>query len=146
MAQKTYTVDGGMLVSNGEGAITTSAAAQVAGSAKVLDLGAGFFEADLVVDVTAIDTVTGDEKYELEFQLSSSSTFASDVNVGTVLKIGGATATGASAANAIGRYVIGVSNLLNGTLYRYARLYRRIAGTTPSLTSSAFLGKPLATQ
>jgi hypothetical protein len=141
---KTYTYDNSLLMKDA-GAVTASAGAQVAAAARVLDLGLGAIEGTVVADVSAIDTVSADEKYEIEWQLSSSSTFASDVNVAAVLKLGDSGQTGGSADNTTGRYELRVSNEFKGTTYRYARLYHRIAGTTPSINYAAFLGKVLAT-
>jgi hypothetical protein len=123
------------------GAITASAQAQVGGVDKILDVGTGYVDADIVVDVTAMDVASGDEKYEIELQLSNSATFASGNVVKTVLKLGDSTVNGASADSVIGRYVMCFNNEFNGTVYRYARLYTRVAGTTPSINYSAYVGK-----
>lgn len=125
------------------GLVAASAAAQVDGADKILDFGGAIMtEGDLVVDVTAIEVDTGNEKYEIEWQLSSSATFASAIVVAAVLKVGDSSVTGSSADNAIGRYVQGVSNEFAGTQYRYARLYTRIAGTIATgINYSAFLTK-----
>jgi hypothetical protein len=113
--------------------------------ATILDLGAGgILEADLVVDVAAIDTVTGDEVYTIILEGSPDAAFGTATNI-TVLamqKLGGATgAAPLGTADGIGRFVIPFRNERNGILYRYARLYTVIAGTTPSITFKAFLGK-----
>jgi hypothetical protein len=137
--QKTYTFDKDMQLADG-GAITASAAAQVLGADKILDLGAGRLDGVAVVDISAIDTVTGDEKYELELQHSNSATFASGVVTGSTLKVGGTTAVpGNSAATGVGRFELPFCNELQGVIYRYLRLYRRIAGTTPSITNTAWV-------
>lgn len=111
----------------------------------ILDLGAGAFcEGELVVDVTAIDTTTGDEAYSLMLEGSPDATFgtAGNIRVLAELRIGGATFTAPNgAADTAGRFIIPFRNERNGTIYRYARLYTLIAGTTPSLTFSAFLAK-----
>jgi hypothetical protein len=140
------------------GAVTTSAAAEVESVAKVLDLGAGRVDAIVVVDVTDIDTTTlvpgdpegdppttdegGDEKYEIEFQVSNSASFSTGNVCAAVLKLGALTAgTGSSADSATGRYELHVTNEINHTRYRYARLYTRVAGAAPSIDYTAFLGK-----
>jgi hypothetical protein len=56
-------------------------------------------------------------------------------------KIGGATgATPLGTADGVGRFAIPFRNERNGVIDRYLRLYTLIAGTTPSITFSAFLG------
>jgi hypothetical protein len=123
------------------GAVTASGNAQVAAADKIVFLGAGIMEADLVTDVYAIDTTSADEKYEIEFQLSDSATFASGIVVAEVIKLGALASTGSSANSGAGRYLNGVSNLFDGHAYAYCRLYHRISGTTPSITYAAYLGK-----
>ena len=122
------------------GLVAASAAAQVDSANKILDLGESYFEANLVVDVTAIEVATGDEKYEIEFQLSDSETFASGVVCACVLKLGDSTVNGSSADSGTGRYIQPVRNEFADTIYRYARLYTRIAGTIATgINYSAFL-------
>lgn len=124
------------------GAATASAAAQVGGVDKVLDLGAAYMEGNLVIDWTAIDTVTGDEKYEIEWQLSPDLVFtAGTIVVPTTVKLGDSSVSGSGAdTGATGRLIQGVSNEYNGTVYPYARLYTRVAGAVAvSLTYAAFL-------
>lgn len=109
--------------------VASSAAAQVSSADKIRDLGAGYFKGDLVVDITAIEVDTGNEKYEIEWQLSSSATFASGNVTAIVLKVGDSSVTGSSADNTTGRYTLPVHNEFGGTIYRYARVYTRVAGT-----------------
>lgn len=123
------------------GAVTASAGAQVDGSAKVLDIGVGYLEASVVIDVSAIDNTSADEKYEIEWQLSNTADFSAGVIVASVLKLGDSSTNGGSADSVAGRYTLCVTNEFVGTLYRYARLYHRIAGTTPSINYSAYLAK-----
>ena len=141
---KTFTLDLSLMLKDA-GAVTATGAAQVGGSARVLDLGAALMEGTVVIDVSAIDSTSADEKYEIEWQLSSSPTFASDINVATVLKLGDSGQTGSSADNGVGRYEMRVATEFKGVEYRYARLHHRIAGTTPSINYTAFLGKSLPT-
>jgi hypothetical protein len=125
------------------GLVASSAAAQVDAADKILDFGGAVMtEGDLVIDITAIEVASGDEKYEIEWQLSSSATFASAVNTASVIKVGDSSVTGSSADTGVGRYVRGVSNEFGGTVFRYARLYTRIAGTIATgINYTAFLTK-----
>lgn len=124
------------------GLVAASAGATVDGSAKILDLGTSYVSGDVVVDITAIEVASGNELYEIEWQLSSSSTFASAINVAAVLKLGDSSVTGGSADNATGRHILRVSNEFNGTVFQYARLYTRIAGTIATgINYIAFLAK-----
>lgn len=139
--QRAGTFDVNLQFSGGESAITASAAAQVGGSAQILDLGAGRVDAVAVLDVSAIDVSSGDEKYQLELQFSSSSSFASVGFIGPVLILGDSTVAFTTADSTTGRYEVPFCNEQNGTRYRYARLFRRLSGTTPSITSTAYVWK-----
>lgn len=136
--QKAFTFDATLLLKDA-GAVTASGNATVESVAKVLDLGAARVDARAVFDVSAIDTVTGDESYTLQIQGSNSSTFASSVVALASKQIGGATATGNTAATGTGRYELAFSNEENGVTYRYLRLRYVIAGTTPSVNLVAFV-------
>lgn len=113
------------------GLIAASAQTQVSAANAKLDFGAGkpFTETKLMIDISAIEVASGDEKYEIEFQLSDSSTFASGNVVAGVIKVGDSTVTGGSADNATGGPIMATfPNEFQGTRYRYARLYVRVAG------------------
>jgi hypothetical protein len=128
------------------GLVASSGAAQVAGVDKVLNLGAGAGgRLDVVVDVTAIELDTANEKYEIEVQLSDVSNFATGVVVAAVLKLGDSSVNGGSADSIVGRYILPFVNLFAGTTYQYARLFTRIAGTIATgINYSAFAAPPMA--
>lgn len=114
------------------GLITASAASLVDSAAKILDLGAGsYVEGVVVVDFVTIEVATGNEKLEIEWQLSSVADFstASLVFCASVLKVGDSSVNGSGIDTVAGRYTLRVSNEFNGTVYRYARLYERYTGT-----------------
>lgn len=141
MPQKTYTFDKNLQMKDST-AVTATGNAQVSAADKILNLGTGRVDAVVVLDVSAIDTVTGDEKYEIEAQFSNSPSFASGVVTGNTYKLGGTTAVpGNSAANGTGRYELAICNEIANVLYQYCRLVHRIAGTTPSITYTAYLAK-----
>lgn len=122
------------------GLIASSAAAQVSSADKILDLGAGFFCGDCVIDITALEVDTGNEKFEIEWQVSSSASFGSGNQTAAVLKVGDSSVTGSTADSTTGRYILKVHNEHNGVIYRYARLYTRIAGTIGTgINYSAFI-------
>ena len=131
--QKAFTFDAGLLLKD-TGAVIASGNATVASVAKVVDVGAARVDARAIFDVSAIDTVTGDESYVLQVQGSNSSTFASSVVALASKQLGGATPTGNTAATGTGRFELPFSNEENGVTYRYLRHRYVIAGTTPSIT------------
>lgn len=116
-------------------AMTVSAACQVDSSAKVLDLGTGLVEGDIIIDVSACEVASDDEKYVIGAQISSASDFASDYYEIASLILGSAgTAAGdcipGDTDMAVGRYVLPFKNMIkDGDTKRYARLYVTISGT-----------------
>lgn len=125
------------------GAITSSAAAQVGGSNKIIDMGAARFDAVVKINVSAIDTTTGDEAYNILVQGSNSSTFASGVENLAALDLGGTSGRrGGGQTSVAGVYEIPVTNEQADTVYRYVRLYTFCGGTTPSINYTAFLTTP----
>ncbi len=137
------------------GAVTATAAAQVGGSDKTLDFGIvtsgpavtqiAYTPGWLVVDVSAIDGVTGDEQYDIQYQLSDNVTFASGlVSVKASINLGDGARFVSSDVDdryVTGRHVIGVDNEYAGTLFRFARLLHIVLGTSPSIDYRAFLSR-----
>lgn len=106
-----------------------------------LDLGGdGHFEGYLVIDVSAIDVVTGDEVYYVHLELSDTSVFTAVYDKIVVPLGSDATGVHTGTANStVGRFVVPVTNEYKGVSYRYARLKTTAAGTTPSITFTSFL-------
>jgi hypothetical protein len=67
------------LVLKDAGLVGASAPATVATVAKVIDLGQGNIEADVVIDVTAVEVASRDESYRIGIQLSDKADFSDDV-------------------------------------------------------------------
>lgn len=118
------------------GLVATSAAGSV-----ILDLGNGFMEADLVIDVTALEVATGDEIYTISLEGSSVAAMTSASVELAKITLGNNPAP-ADADTAVGRHVLPIRNELNGTLYRYVRVYTTVAGDIATgINYSAFLAK-----
>jgi dihydroxyacetone kinase DhaKLM complex PTS-EIIA-like component DhaM len=129
-----YTYDNNLLA---KAAGLVAASADVA---TILDLGAGFVAADMVVDVSAIELDTADEKYDILVLGSNSPTFASGVVQLARQTLGKATAP-VTLDTGVGRFPIPFHNELNGTQYRYVRLRTVVAGTIVSgINYTAFIG------
>ena len=139
MAGITKTFDYSLYLDDG-GAITASAAGEIGGTDKILDLGAGLVEGSVIVDVTALDVDTGNELVTLGVQISSSATFASDYYQVASLQIGDAAVLAGDTDMTTGRYVIPFNNLIkDGTTKRYMRMYWTIAGTVAGFSATAYL-------
>lgn len=124
-----------LLEAKDAGAITASAAATVDSVAKILNLGTGLVEGDLIVDISAIEVDSDDEKYTIGVQISSSATCASDIYEVKQLIVGSAgTAEGDNLGGdtdmGAGRYRVPFTNeIADGVTKQYMRVYCTIAGT-----------------
>lgn len=127
--RNSYTYDNLLLLKDA-GAVTANGAATVGGSARVLDVGDGRFEGVGVVDSSALDLVTGDETYRVDIQGSNVANMSSGV-----VTLGGVTVTAAGRGEAY------FSNQQGATRYRYLRAFITVAGTTPSINCTVFIGK-----
>ena len=124
------------------GLVAADAAGQVDGEDVIVNLGAGLVEGHLVVDVTAIEIASNDEKYKISLQGSSSATFASTIEDLAILEVGAAEVLGGDQDSETGRYVVPFRTEKNGTIYPFARLYTDVAGTIATgINFSAFIGK-----
>jgi hypothetical protein len=128
-----------LLIMKDAGAVTSSAAAQVAAADRIIKLGAGRVDGRVIVDVTALDITTGDESYRIRLQLSTSATFAAGNVTAVTLELGDSTVTGSSVDSTVGRYELPFCNEVNGVLYAHARLFTFAAGTTPSINYAAYI-------
>lgn len=124
------------LVLKASAAVTSSAAGSL-----ILDLGEGFTEGLIYIDVTAIDIASNDEIYDIVPQLSPDAAFGTAGNIvdlpGLNLSAKEVKRTDCDRDDTTGEYVLAFRNLLNGTKYRYLRLYTAVGGTTATITYSA---------
>lgn len=128
MQQRTYTFDANLELKDA-GLVAASAAAQVDSAAKIVDLGAGRVDGVVVIDISAIEVATGDESYHVELQFSTDSAFGSGNIVGPTIKLGDSSVNFGSADTGTGRVELPFCNEYFGTIYRYMRVYTRVAGT-----------------
>ena len=125
------------------GLVASSAAAQVDGSPKIVDLGSGDLEGDIIIDVSACEVGDSNEMYIVGAQISSTADFASDIYEICSLKLGHATPLPGDTTMGIGRYILGFQNRIgSGTAKRYLRLYTTVSGTVGSgINYTAYLAK-----
>jgi hypothetical protein len=114
------------------GLVAASAAAQVGGANRILDLGSGRIDGRVIIDSSAIEADSSNELFTILAQGSNSPTFAGGatptVNLGAVL-LGDAATTLETVDTAIGRRELALCNEINGVTYRYMRLFTVVAGT-----------------
>ncbi len=134
-----YTFDSDLQLKDA-GSISASAAAQVGGVDKILDLGAGRVDGVIVIDAASGDVAAGDEA-TIMAQVSASSTFGSGIFVAGSLIFGDVTLNGESVDTVFPRHQeLQFTNEINGTIYRYLRLYTLIAASG-QCNYTAFLAK-----
>ncbi|MFZ3286552.1 MAG: hypothetical protein WA191_06845 [Telluria sp.] len=131
-----FTYDNAMLLA----ASAAHATAQTDVGATILDLGAGLVCGHLVIDVTGIDVANGDEYYTISLEGSNVAAMTSGSVELAVSRMGNNIAPN-DADTGVGRFAIPFRNEQNGATYRYVRLSTLVAGTTPSITFSAFIAK-----
>lgn len=131
------------------GLIAADAAWLVGGAAKILNIGTGRFCGQCVIDVSAMEIASGDERYTFVIQGSTSPTFASDVVILAMLPVGdGSTVgtafggSGVDVDDAPGRYVLPFTNERNNVYYPYLRGWTDVAGAIATgINFSAFVAK-----
>lgn len=147
-SRPTFTFDADLEMKDA-GLIAADAAWTVASAAKIIDGGTGRFEAKCIIDVSALEIASGDERYTVMIQGSSSPTFASDIVILAAMPIGdGSTigtafgSSGVDVDDTTGRYVLCFTNERNNTYYRYLRGWTDVAGSIATgINFAAFLVK-----
>jgi hypothetical protein len=133
MARRTYNFDADLVLKDA-GLVAASAAAQVAGADKVLDVGAARMDGVVVIDATAIEIASNDEEYDIILQGSTAAAFTA----GTIQNLAqmnmGATEVrqGSAIDSEAGRYEMPFTNYQDDTVYRYLRLFTVVGGTIAS--------------
>ncbi|MEN6306674.1 MAG: hypothetical protein ABFD91_02870 [Anaerohalosphaeraceae bacterium] len=145
MSAKRYTFDAGLELKDA-GLVAASAAAQVNSAARVLDLGSGLVEGDIVLDVSALEIASKDEVYDIIAQLSPDADFGTAGNIvercALNLSAKEVKRSDCDKDDTIGRHILPFNNEHKDMLYRYARLYTVVAGTIATgINYSAFLAK-----
>jgi len=125
--QKDFTLDVNLQLKDA-GLVAADAAAQVSSADKVLDLGQSRVDGRVIVDITAIEVASNDERYLIKTQFSDDN-FAASIVGGTALDVGVLEVTKDEVDTAVGRYELPFTNELNGITYRYMRLFTEVQGT-----------------
>lgn len=120
----------------------------VGGVARILDLGDGLVEGDIIIDVSACEVDSDDENYALFAEVSSTANFASDVYALAAIMLGSAgTAKGDNLIGdtdmGVGRYRLPfVNEIADGVTKRYMRFGIQCFGTlVTGINCTAYLAK-----
>jgi len=121
------------------------------GAPTQVDVGPGRFDGVWAIDISAIDVVTGDERYDFNL-LSSNDVAFGNGNVEMLFMTNFGGATGRSIATILGASltipptgIVGsmcifpFTNIKQRIVFRYLRGYVVIAGTTPSVTFNSWI-------
>lgn len=120
--------------------LKASAALTTSTDGDILDIGAGLVDGYLVLDVSAVETGSGNEIFTISLEGSNVAAMTSG-SVCLAKKVFGNLVVPMDAAlSAAGRYVVPFRNEENGTTFRYVRLSTLIAGSiSTGITFSAFI-------
>ena len=122
-------------------ALTASASGTVGGAAAVIDLGSGFVDAELVLDVSALDVDTGNEVVTVQIKISDTE-IATQKYTQTQFKLGDSTVNNCDVDRTTGRYLIPFNNMIEtGQCLRYAHVYFLLAGTIAAFTATGYFVK-----
>lgn len=96
----------------------------------IVPVGDAVWKGALVVDVTAVEIASNDERYIIAVQGSTSATFASDVQNLAMIELGATEVRSGGAIDSLtGRYELLFINEQAGVTYPYIRAYTDVAGT-----------------
>jgi hypothetical protein len=140
MAQRYYPLDA--LTKFGEDVtLTATGNFQINSADVVLKIGKGRQDMSLIVDVAALDVASGNELYDLLLQGCNAQDFSTAIENLAHIELGHTSVRkGGARTSPIGRYAIPVSNELLGE-FEFVRLRLVAAGTTPSITCTAWLSE-----
>ena len=140
-----YTFDSALEMRDA-GLAAASAAAQVDGAAKIVDVGDAIFSGTVVIDISAIEVASTDEEYDIILQGSNSATFASGIQNLAQMNVGaGAVRQGGAATSLVGRLLMPFVNIQADVTYRYLRVYTVVAGSIATgINYTARIGKTRA--
>jgi hypothetical protein len=141
--RRTRTYDDALVLHEYATAITASAGgSDAAHAAIVANLGNGFVEGDIIVDVSELDVDTGNEIVTIGVQISDDDDFSATYYQVASLAIGDAAVIAGDTDMTTGRYIIPFNNLIkDGQAMKYLRLYFTIAGTVAGFKCVAYLTK-----
>lgn len=133
---RNYTYDKELLL-KAAGLVAATATGSV-----IIDLGAGFVEGDLVIDLTACEIDTGNEIYTVSVEGSNVAAMDSGSSCLARKIFGNLVVPMDAALSNSGRYVVPFRNEEAGTTFRYIRIHTTVAGTVATgINYSAFIGK-----
>lgn len=139
--RRSYSFDASLQLKDA-GLIASTAAAQFAGSDKIIDVGTSVFAGCVVIDASAIEVGSNDELFTVRLEGSNSASFASGIQQLGSIRLGSAGGLGSNyAITTPGRYEMPFINSQNDTTYRYLRLVTVVAGSIATgINYSAFIG------
>jgi hypothetical protein len=124
------------------GLVAASVAGQVDSEDKIVDVGAGLVEGQLVIDCTAIEIDSNNELYQISLQGCASVGFTNTFTDLAVLELGANEVVGGDVDSETGRYKVPFISEKNGVIYPFLRVYTACAGSIAAgINYSAYLRK-----
>jgi len=140
-SQNSYTYDAEYLLRT-FGAQTTSG---LGTGNQAVDFGGAYYKGEVIIDVADMFIDGADDQiYDITYVMSNTAAFTgTDLYERISISLGaaGGKRTAANVDNIVGRYILGLDNEMAGVLYRYGRIQCVVAGTTPSISYQAFMGR-----
>lgn len=150
MGDRSYSFDANLVLSDNGAAYTANGYTQVAGADQILNLGGNQgvtplqqarMDAVCVIDVTAIDIASGDERYRIKLLACNTADFAS--NVVEIASIGlgkGSSGTPATQKDSVvGQYELMFCTEQASLKYQFLKAFVEVSGTTPSISLLAYI-------
>lgn len=113
----------------------------------ILDLGAGEVRGDLIFDISTLKISANNEVYAINVQgaADTATHFTDATNIIDLMTISlgpsQTKTTDSDRDDNVGKYVFPFSNVRNGVVCRYVRIYYVVAGTAPNITDRVYFGK-----
>lgn len=124
------------------GLVAADGAAQVDSAAKVVNVGTGLFKGEMIIDVTAVEIASNDERYDITIQGCDDSSFTDNIVDLAILPLGALEVVDGDQDAAVGRYILPFRNEWNNAYYQYLRIYVQVSGSVATgINFSAYASK-----
>jgi hypothetical protein len=125
-----------------DGTVTASGYGLVDAAAVVLNLGSGLTRMNVILNISAIKISADNEIYTVHVQAGNNASFTKSLSLCSK-ELGHNSVLQGSLDSKISKIVLGCQNEHAGTVYPYIRIRFVVAGSSPSITLSAFLHESL---
>ena len=125
-----------------DGTVTASGYGLVSAAPVVINLGTGLTRMNVILNISAIKISADNEIYTVHVQAGNDASFTKSLSLCSK-ELGHNSVLQGSLDSKISRIVLGCQNEHAGVIYPFLRLRFVVAGSSPSITLSAFLHESL---